>query len=196
MNGTNRTVGRIVLVLVGLVLLALGVAVVLVQTLPAAADRWHAVAEAVLGGLGSGAAREASVPAWSWMLGGAVVLGVLALLVLTSIRGGRTSTVVDDDGPADGLPGRVRIEAAVIEHALSSAIAPLPQVASLAVDVRRVRRRTAVRILVRTRRGAPPREVVERVEAVVADLDALLGERLPVLLRIARGGSSRPDRVR
>ncbi|PYY44281.1 hypothetical protein [Curtobacterium sp. MCBD17_023] len=196
MNGTNRTVGRIVLVLVGLVLLALGVAVVLVQTLPAAADRWHAVAEAVLGGLGSGAAREAAVPAWSWMLGGAVVLGVLALLVLTSIKGGRTSTVVDDDGPAEGMPGRVRIEAAAIEHALSSAIAPLPQVASLAVDVRRVRRRTAVRILVRTRRGAPPREVVERVEAVVADLDALLGERLPVLLRIARGGSSRPDRVR
>jgi hypothetical protein len=130
------------------------------------------------------------------VLGGAVALGVLALLVLTSIRGGRTSTVVDDDGPAEGIPGRVRIEAAAIEHALSSAIAPLPQVASLAVDVRRVRRRTAVRILVRTRRGAPPREVVEQVEAVVADLDALLGERLPVLLRIARGGSSRPDRVR
>ncbi|PZE91648.1 hypothetical protein [Curtobacterium sp. MCBD17_008] len=196
MNGTNRTVGRIVLVVVGLVLLALGVAVVLVQTLPDAADRWHVVADTALGGLGSGAAREAGVRAWSAVLAGAVVLGVLALLVLTSIRSGRTGTVVDDDGPADGLPGRVRIEAAAIEHALSSAIAPLPQVASLAVDVRRVRRRTAVRILVRTRRGAPPRELVERVEAVVHDLDALLGERLPVLLRIARGASSRPDRVR
>ncbi|PZE86236.1 hypothetical protein [Curtobacterium sp. MCBD17_032] len=196
MNGTNRTVGRIVLVVVGLVLLALGVAVVLVQTLPAAADRWHTAADTALGGLGSRAPRDAAVPAWSWVLGGAIALGVLALLVLTSIRGGRTSTVLEDDGPADGLPGRVRIEAAAIEHALSSAIAPLPQVASLAVDVRRVRRRTAVRIVVRTRRGAPPRELVDRVEAVVTDLDALLGERLPVLLRIARGGSSRPDRVR
>ena len=40
-------------------------------------------------------------------------------------------------------------------------------------------------------------KLTERVEAVVADLDALLGERLPVLLEIARGGSgsSRPDRV-
>ena len=37
MNGTNRTLGRVVLVLVGLVFLALGTAVVLVQALPAAA---------------------------------------------------------------------------------------------------------------------------------------------------------------
>ncbi|WIB26968.1 hypothetical protein [Curtobacterium sp. MCSS17_015] len=196
MNGTNRTLGRLVLVLVGLAFLGLGTAVVLVQTRPEAADRWRSAAGPVLGGLGSGAARDVAVPAWSWVLGGAVVLGVLALLVLSSLGGGRTGTVVDDDGPVDGLPGRVRIEAAAIEHALSSAIAPLPQVASLAVDVRRVRRRTAVRIVVRTRRGAPPRELVERVEDVVRDLDALLGERLPVLLRIVRGGSSRPDRVR
>jgi hypothetical protein len=36
------------------------------------------------------------------------------------------------------------------------------------------------------------------VEEIVADLDALLGSQLPVLLEIARGGagSSRPDRVR
>jgi hypothetical protein len=196
MNGTNRTLGRIVLVLVGLAFLGIGAGVVLVQTLPAAAGRWHDWATPVLGGLGSGATRSAAVPAWTWVLGGAVVLGVLALLVLASIRGGRTATVVDDEGPAGGLPGSVRIEAAAVEHALSSAIAPLPQVASLAVDVRRVRRRTAVRITVRTRRGAPPRELVERVEDVVRDLDALLGERLPVLLRIVRGGSSRPDRVR
>jgi hypothetical protein len=196
MNGTNRTLGRVVLVLVGLAFLGIGAAVVLVQTLPAAADRWHGWAAPTLRGLGSGADRSAAVPAWSWVLGGAVLLGVLALLVLTSIRGGRTATVVDDEGPTGSLPGRIRIEAAAVEHALSSAIAPLPQVASLAVDVRRLRRRTAVRITVRTRRGAPPRELVERVEDVVRDLDALLGEQLPVLLRIVRGGSSRPDRVR
>jgi hypothetical protein len=35
------------------------------------------------------------------------------------------------------------------------------------------------------------------VEDIVADLDALLGDRLPVLLEIARGGagSGRTDRV-
>jgi len=193
MNGTNRTLGRVVLVLVGLVFLALGTAVVLVQTLPTAADVWHTAADRTLGGLRSGAADTS---AWWWALGGAVLLGVLALLVLSSIGGGRTGTVLEDDGPDGGLPGQVRIEAAAVEHALSAAITPLPQVASLAVDVRRVRRRTAVRIVVRTRRGAPPREVVDRVEDVVRDLDALLGQRLPVLLRIVRGGLSRPDRVR
>lgn len=193
MNGTNRTLGRVVLVLVGLVFLALGTAVVLVQLLPAAADVWRTTADRTLGGLRTGAADTS---AWWWALGGAVVLGVLALLVLGSIGGGRTGTVLEDDGPDGGLPGQVRIEAAAVELALSAAITPLPQVASLAVDVRRVRRRTAVRIVVRTRRGAPPREVVDRVEDVVRDLDALLGQRLPVLLRIVRGGSSRPDRVR
>lgn len=193
MNGTNRTLGRVVLVLVGLVFLALGTAAVLVQLLPAAADVWRTTADRTLAGLRTGAADTS---AWWWALGGAVVLGVLALLVLGSIGGGRTGTVLEDDGPDGGLPGQVRIEAAAVEHALSAAITPLPQVASLAVDVRRVRRRTAVRIVVRTRRGAPPRDVVDRVEDVVRDLDALLGQRLPVLLRIVRGGSSRPDRVR
>jgi hypothetical protein len=193
MNGTNRTLGRVVLVLVGLVFLALGAAIVLVQTLPAAADLWHTAADRTLGGLRSGAS---GVDLWWWALGGAIAIAVLALLVLSSIGGGRTETVLEDDGPVGGLPGQVRIEAAAVEHALSAAISPLPQVASLAVDVRRLRRRTAIRVLVRTRRGAPPREVVERVEDVVRDLDALLGERLPVLLRIVRGGSSRPDRVR
>ncbi|NII40888.1 hypothetical protein E9228_001524 [Curtobacterium flaccumfaciens] len=193
MNGTNRSLGRAVLVLVGLLFLALGAAVVLVQTLPAAADVWHTAADRALGGLRSGAADTS---AWWWALGGAVVLGVLALLVLGSIGGGRTGTVLQDDGPEGGVPGQVRIEAAAVEHALSTAVATLPQVASLAVDVRRVRGQVAVRIIVRTRRGAPPREVVERVEEVVRDLDALLGEQLPVLLRIVRGGSSRPDRVR
>ncbi|WP_022904352.1 hypothetical protein [Curtobacterium sp. B8] len=197
MNATNRVLGRIALVLVGLALLGVGVVTVLVPTVPAVAAVWQDVARAGLADLGPGAARQASIAAWTALLGGAVVLGVLALVVLSTLGGGRTGTVVEDDGGADGVAGSVRIEAAAVQHALSSAIGDLPQVASLAVDVYRVRGRRAVRIRVRPRRGAGPRELTERVEAVVADLDAVLGERLPVLLEIARGGagSGKPDRV-
>lgn len=197
MNATNRALGRIALVLVGLALLVGGLGTVLVQTVPQAADLWHQAARASLGDLGADASRDASIAAWAWVLGGAVVLGVLALVVLTALGGGRVGTVIEDDGAADGLPGEVRIDAAAVQHALSSAIGDLPQVASLAVDVYRVRRRRALRIKVRPRKGASPREIADRIEDIVTDLDALLGERLPVLLQIARGGSgsSRPDRV-
>ncbi|MBT2502679.1 hypothetical protein [Curtobacterium sp. ISL-83] len=196
MNATNRALGRTALVVVGLVLLVAGVAVILVELLPSAATTWHAVGHG-LRDLGAGAGRDASVLAWTEVLGGGVLLGVLALVVLSTLGGGRVDTVIEDDGPADGLPGGVRIDAAAVQHALSSAIGDLPQVGSLAVDVYRVRRGRAIRIRVRPRRGAAPREITERVEEIVADLDALLGERLPVLLEIARGGagSSRPDRV-
>ena len=197
MNATNRVLNRVALVVAGLALLALGVATVLVQTVPWAAGRWHDAARAALGDLGADAPHEASVAAWAWVLGGAVLLGVLALVVLSGMGGGRVGTVVEDDGSAAGLPGVVRIDAAAVQHALSSAVGALPQVASLAVDVHRVRGRRALRIRVRPRKGASPREITTRVEEIVADLDALLGSPLPVLLEIARGGagSSRLDRV-
>jgi len=196
MNATNRALGRAALVVVGLVLLVLGVAAVLVQTVPWAASLWQDLARG-LGDLGADASREDSVTAWTWVLGGGVLLGVLALVVLSSLGGGRVGTVVEDDGSAEGVAGTVRIDAAAVQHALSSAIGALPSVASLAVDVYRVRGARAVRIRVRPRRGASPRALTRSVEEVVTDLDALLGERLPVLLEIARGGSGsgREDRV-
>jgi hypothetical protein len=197
MNATNRTLGRVLLVVVGLVLLVGGLAAVLVQTVPQAADVWHDVAPGVLAPFGTGASRADSVTAWSIALGVAALVGVLALVVIGTRGGGRISRVVDDDGSADGVAGAVRIESAAVQHALSSAIGDLPQVASLAVDVYRVRRKPAIRIKVRPRRGAAPREITTQIEAIVADLDALLGERLPVLLQIARGGtgSAHPSRV-
>jgi hypothetical protein len=197
-NATNRGLGRTVLVLVGLVLLAAGVGTVLVQTVPWAATVWHGWA-AQVGDLGVDAPRDASATAWTWVLGGGVLLAVLAFLVLTTLGGGRTGTVLEDDGSADGVPGAVRIESAAVQHALSSAIGAMPEVGSLAVDLYRVRGGDrAVRVRVRPRRGASPREITEGVERVVADLDALLGRRLPVLLELARGGSGtgRTDRVR
>jgi hypothetical protein len=196
MNATNRVVGRTALVLVGLALLVLGVGAVLVQTLPWAATAWHERA-GVLDALGTDAPRETSVTAWTWVLGGALVLGILAIVVLSTLGGGRVGTVVDDDGSAGGVAGSVRIDAAAVQHALSSAIGAMPQVGSLAVDVFRVRGGRAIRIRVRPRRGASPRDITTGVEEIVADLDALLGDRLPVLLEIARGGqgSGRTDRV-
>ncbi|WP_420369756.1 hypothetical protein [Curtobacterium sp. L1-20] len=197
MNATNRGLGRTALVVVGLALFVAGVATILVQTVPAAASAWHDAARS-LADLGSGASREASVTAWTWVLGGGVVLAVLALVVLSALGGGRTGTVVDDDGSSDGVAGSVRIDAAAVQHALSTAVGAMPEVGSLAVDVHRVRGRSALRIRVHPRRGASPRAITSGVEGIVADLDALLGDRLPVLLEIARGGSGsgRTDRVR
>lgn len=196
MNASNRTVGRVLLVVVGLVLLAGGLALLAVETVDQAATAWRSLAPTWLGDLGSAADRDRSVAVWTITGAAAIVVGILGLVVIGTRGGGRLGVVIDDDGSDGAVAGAVRIESTAIQHALSSAIGALPQVASLAVDVYRVRRGRAIRIKVRPRRGIAPREVADRVEAIVADLDALLGARLPVLLQIARGaGSSRPDRV-
>jgi hypothetical protein len=196
MSASNRTLGRVLLVLVGLVLLVGGLATIAVQVLPGAASIWHGVAPS-LGPLGGGASRGPLVTAWTIVLAAAVLVGVLALLVLGTRGGGRVGVVIDDDGSAGAVAGAVRIESTAVQHALSSAIGAMPQIASLSVDVYRVRRTRAIRIRVRPKRGIAPREVSDRIEEIVADLDALLGTRLPVLLQIARGGvgSAKPDRV-
>jgi len=196
MNATNRGLGRTALVIVGLALLVAGVGTILVQTVPWASSTWHDWGRS-LGDLGAGAPRDASVTMWTWVLGGGVVLGILALVVLSTLGGGRVGTVVEDDGSSSGVAGTVRIDSAAVQHALSSAIGVMPEVGSLAVDVYRVRGGRAIRIKVRPRRGASPRAITTGVEGIVADLDALLGDRLPVLLEIARGGSGsgRTDRV-
>ncbi|PZF62464.1 hypothetical protein DEI92_02995 [Curtobacterium sp. MCBD17_034] len=196
MTASNRTLGRVLLVLVGLVLLAGGLAVVALGTVPGAARTWHRIAPGALAGFGSGADRPASVTAWSIALGVALLVAVLALVVLATRGGGRVATVVEDEGTAAPVDGLVTIDSTAVQHALSSAIGALPEVHSLAVDVYRVRGARAVRIRVRPRQGSAPRDLTTRIEDVVGDLDAVLGMRLPVLLHIARGGAAgQPVRV-
>ena len=92
MNATNRVVGRIALVLVGLALLLAGAGAVLVQTVPVAAGVWHDLARTGLADLGTRVAQGTSLVAWTAVLGVAVVVGVLALTVLSTLGGGRTGT--------------------------------------------------------------------------------------------------------
>jgi hypothetical protein len=197
MSASNRTLGRILLVLVGLVLLGAGLAVVALATVPGAAAAWHHVGYGAIGGLGSGVGRSVAVLTWSIALAAALLAGVLAIAVIATRGGGRAATVVEDDGAPAPVDGTVTIDATAVQHALSSAIGALPEVHSLAVDVYRVRRARAVRIRVRPRQGTAPRQLAERIEGIVGDLDAVLGMRLPVLLHIARGGGAgRAVRVR
>jgi len=197
MNASNRPLGRVLLVVIGLSLVVGGLLTVAVMTLDVAASAWRSAGAPALAVLGTRADRGASVLAWTVALAAAVVVGVLAVVVVATRGGGRADDIVEDDGSAGDVPGSVRIDATAVQHALSSAIGAMPQVASLAVDVYRVRGGRAIRITLRPKRGVAPRKVVEEVEGVVSDLDALLGSRLPVLLRIARGGhgSNQVDRV-
>jgi hypothetical protein len=205
MTAGNRTLGRVLLVLFGLVLLVGGIGTILVATVPQAASVWHDVGPAALWTFGSHADRATSVGSWTIALAAAVVVGIVALVVLGTRGGGRTDRVLDDDGVGAGMvadgapavPGAVRIDSTAVQNAISDAVGALPQVASLSVDVFVVKRRRSVRVRVRSKRGAEPRAIVDGVERIVADLDALLGTRLPVVLQIARGGGSAgSDRVR
>lgn len=197
MNRGNRAIGRAWLIVVGVALIVAGAEAVAVWASPVAARGWMRSTGAAARALGGQSGSSALTAAWTLLIVGAIVAMVLAVIVLATRAGGRTERVLVDEDQTGQIPGVVRVDATAVQRALSVSLAELPQVGSLTVDVYRVRRAPVVRIRVRPRRGSEPRRIVADVESVVADLDAILGVRIPMLLHLARGGGDeRPVRVR
>ena len=148
MNSTNRAVNRILLLLVGLVLLAAGVAVALAAAWPTAAETWLLVAERA----DEWTARVAETTrigdtglSWLALAGlGAIVLIVVAIVVvLARLGGGRTASVLSTSG-AESTLGRVVVTEGFAADALTQALLARPDVVS---QVRASARATSARSL-------------------------------------------------
>ncbi|TDP98579.1 MULTISPECIES: hypothetical protein [unclassified Leifsonia] len=192
MNDTNRVINRLLLAVTGIALLAVaGLAVALIAV-PDAGRLWR--------GIGRSATTAADGvfgvrlwPGTTLSLAALIALAVAALfvilLIVQVVRAGHgaTSTVLTLSTP----DGSVELDAAVPAALLTEQLKPVPGVAGVAVSAYRVRRTPALKVTVRCRRGASPREVADAVDEAVALLDSALGTTLPVFAQLVGGFRSR-----
>jgi hypothetical protein len=183
MNATNRILNRGLLLVVGIVLLAAGAAAMVTGLRPAWLGPWpERVTEAAhaLGGID--VAGAGTVPVLLvWALGVALLCAVL-LVVFVFTRGrGKTKNVLRVE--ADG--GRTVVDRNVAEALLAGTLAERPDVLSARTGAYLVRGTRAVELSVTVQRGASLSRVLAAAESAVQDWDALLGERIPVLVHLS-----------
>lgn len=176
MRRSNRTLNRLVLALSALVLLG-----------AAAVAAWPTLAR--LTAVVPAAPRPRSPdPALLWSIAGAcAVLAVLALLwILTRGRGGTPTAHAED---------RTELDVRVVRDLLAQGIERHPSVVGVDAGAHRLRGRTAIALRVRARRGSDLPALVARVHEAVDGLDAAIGRRLPLVVRITAAGLGRDRRA-
>lgn len=192
MNATNRFLNRVLLLVVGAVLGAVGVTVLLVTVRPPwledAADtvaRWAEGAMSAASGWATGLPSVGAIPGAALiLLGTAAVLLVLLIAFIVTRGGGRTATVLR----VDSGHGRTMVDGNVAQAVLAGRLQDRPDVLSAHTSAYRVKRAPAIKLTVTMRQGAHLPRVVRAVAAVVADWDALAGTRIPVVLHLEGRG--------
>ena len=203
MNNTPRVLNRIVIGILGICLLAIGVLLLLLASVPAVGIWWHDWAGGVLNfwlDLFERTQFPRRQGSWLWFVicfALVVVLGLTVAWVAQQGKG-RTSLIVTEEDPG-GVPGNVGIGGGVAEQALRAALADRPDLAGVTVGTYKIRGEPALKIRVEPRQGVAPHTLAAEVSSLVEALDAVIGKRTPVLIHIgfgARSRFSRAERVR
>ena len=199
MKNTPRVLNRILLGLLGITLIAIGVLLMLLVSVPAVAAWWHVWAGGVLN-LWLDLFARTQFPrrqeSWLWLVICLALVLVLGLMVawLAQQGKGRTSLIVAEEDPGD-VPGNVGIGWGVAEQTLRAALADRPDLAGVTVAAYEIRGEPALRIRVEPRQGVAPHRLAADVSALVEALDAVIGKRTPVLIHIGSGARSRFGRA-
>ncbi|MBG6054959.1 hypothetical protein IWX81_001370 [Salinibacterium sp. CAN_S4] len=176
MSSSNRFLNRLLLVVVGLALIGMG-GWLLVAAYPQVLSVVPGLPETLP------AVPETTVPVL-WIA--AVVTAVLAFLCLPWVftRGrGRISYLLQEEGAA----GSVSFDNAVASQLLDDALGTQPDVISVKVTSHRVRRRPALAIALTARNGSDLPRLLSAVTDAVEQLDAVVEQRIPVLLHVTSG---------
>lgn len=206
MTGPRRVLSRILLALLGLILIAAGAATAAAGLYPSFAAAWSSRGTVAWNGI---QARLAAAPVGSlgiswWTLAALALLAVAVVLLVAWIlsRFGRRATSIgarESAGNADSPGGTTTVDAGLAAQAVRESLAGRPGVYSTAVSAWKSHGTRGLKITVQARKGASPRAVADTVEETVRGLDALLGEQVPVLVRIrsgVRSASAGVERVR
>ncbi|PRB34399.1 hypothetical protein CQ020_23295 [Arthrobacter sp. MYb23] len=203
MNGTPRTLNRILLFIIGAKLLAVGLLLVLLATVPAVATWWHGWSASVWAGA-ENAFRQTHLPgreeSWLWIVAGVVLVAIIiAMIAWLSQQGkGRANLLVasDDDSAVDG---EVRIGGGVAEQALRAALSERTDLAGASVATLEVKGQPGLRIRIQPRQGVAPHVLAAEVSQLVEALDLVIGQKTPVLVHMVSGARARftkAERVR
>ncbi|GGF10209.1 hypothetical protein [Subtercola lobariae] len=197
MNTTNRGANRLVIIVAGVIVLALG-AVAIALALPTVIRaQWRD---------GSNQATRTIVDwlqqtplsgpgtSWLWLIGlAALVVLLVLLLVFISRQGkGHTSTLATPPPTENGL---TVVDSSVAVGLLNDALADRPEFVSSSVSTYLVKKRPVLKIAVTCRRGVSPHEVATMVSTQLGALDALLGIRIPAFVQISGGFRARVSRA-
>ncbi len=199
MTGTNRTLNRTVLLLVGLAGLLGGAAIVGIWTMPA----WASTRDGLVAGVASTVDRLGrwrldladaglgSVPAVLLIVpAAALLLAALVIAFVASQGRGRTQRVLRiplKRGPAAGI---LDVDVSVASATIGEPLAGRRDVVGVHVSAYRVRRQPVILAAVSPRRGADITAILEHAATAVADWQALLGRRVPVVVHLTRGSWS------
>lgn len=185
MSNANRTMNRLLLGLVGVVLIAF-----------AAMAAWPAVTGdplPALSPLADGLGRLGLTGARGIWVGvaGLTVLALLALIWILTRARRREPVIIDDQD--------VIVDAAIVRDLLQAELSAAPEVAAVSATVHRRGRRGQTRVLhvrVQMRPRADLPATLDRLTAAVAALDATLGMRVRLVLHLTTGVRSALARAR
>ncbi|ASN18666.1 hypothetical protein [Arthrobacter sp. YN] len=203
MNGTPRALNRVLLFIIGVKLLAVGVLLLLLATVPAVAAWWHGWSAAAWAGM-ENAFRQTRFPgreeSWLWIVAGAVLVAIIiAMIAWLSQQGkGRGNLLIASDDDSH-INGEVRIGGGVAEQALRAALAGRTDLAAASVATYEVRGRPGLRIRIQPRQGVAPHLLAAEISQLVEALDLVIGQKTPVLVHMVSGARSRftkAERVR
>ncbi|KHL04791.1 hypothetical protein [Sinomonas humi] len=211
MNGTPRTLNRVLILLFGLLVLALGVLMLALASVPSVGEWWTEWAPSA--SLRAGRAFASTlIPgtsvSWVWLLAMALlVLVILGMIGWMALQGtGRRDLIAWSNQHAEHgvpeageAPGRVSIAASAADQALRHALASRKDLLSTSVAAVEFEGKVALRLRVVARQGADPHAIAADVERLVGGMDLLFGHPCPVLLHISSGPRarfSRAERVR
>lgn len=199
MNNTPRTLNRILIGILGLKLLAIGVLLVLLATVPGAGNWWRAWSAGVwqpVRRLLESTRSPGQQESWLWLVATFVLAVVTVLMVawLAQQGKGRTGLLIAEEDPGD-IPGDVRIGSAVAEQCLRAALADRPDLAGATVVTYELKGEPALKIKVHPRQGVAPHVLAGEIADLVDALDAVLGKRTPVLIHLAAGARTRFGRA-
>jgi hypothetical protein len=203
MNSTPRLLNRVLIGILGLVLLAAGILLMLLATVPAVGVWWQAWSGGVWASASQllGATRfPGRQESWLWIVLALVLILLIGLMVawVAQQGKGRSDLLLAAEDPG-GVPGDVRIGSGVAEQSLKEAFAERPDLAGTTVTTFDIRGEPALRIRLHPRPGVAPHLLVADAAALVSALDRVVGRETPVLVHIAAGARtrfSRAERVR
>jgi len=191
MNSTNRVLNRIILFVVGIVLLALGAAVVTIIIWPAAAKYWTGAATAIKSWT-EAAIADTTVEATTIngfamaILLLIIILLILVILVLTHVGGGRSRTVLHASGQQNPL-GHVTVQESFVSDALKHSLNNREEVLFSSVSAKNIRKQPVLHLSVTPRQNTSPRDLVEDLNTLVTNLATLTGENVPTYISLHSG---------
>lgn len=189
MNGTNRAVNRVALLLVGAVLLAAGGVVLLTSLWPAAATLWNKWVPAAVSWMQEtdDASRIPAAGTASWFAIGvlAVLLIVITMsvVVIARLGGGRSSVVIRDES-GQGAQGAVVVRQGFASDAITRSLSERDEILSSSVSAGRVGGTDVLHVSITPRQNTSPVDVARRASRLLSNLATLTGRDIPALISI------------